>query len=723
MKPFTREGQNNSEENSDIQLRKPFTHAKEENKNEDLIVEIIQLTEDQKEVVAPEIPQEANREGKLKPFTYAKEESENEEFHVEIVRATEEEKEKADEEIPQEVNEVRRIKPFERVEPMIVEYSRGICKQFLGESSSEVESKIALVLQKEYAEKGIIMQNFTKCEQSCLLNFNLNLAKKIGRVYDTENGEVKKYDYDIWIQVTKQNGKVMDFEASVSSEKVKDISWVTRATHSLATIPRDKEQREEWYEKVQCCVESENVPFEVTYPNAGWREIRPNVWRFVYADGVVGEEGVDIHTLPRYNLILKREKIGVAETFQLAIKMIDVTKNSTALELFLFVHMSVMSTLFDKAGFPLKFVFGIVGVTNSRKTSLVLALSQIFGRERLMADAEFATATRCGIEKVLSTYKDGTVVIDDFKPGISSGQQNELNRKLDELVRMYGDRVPKKRMTDFMSDGENKFFPIGGGCVLTMELVTGVTSSITRMFLTELGQDDVQNDRLSFFQENKWILDTHLYDFICWITENFCGIINYLQNRIPQLRAERLFSVGRYDEMRSHFLVTTEIFSQYARDRNFWMEDESFSFQNSVKMAIEDELRSMQQYIRKVDKGIWILRALDELIKRGQSSVKELNENTCSYGMEIYDSKEILYVRPKYLLIVVKEYFTKTYSGINIVSEGEVISALERLEVIEILVKEDGKRERSRKLPIQRGNRNRYIFVKKEQMKKILEDE
>lgn len=76
MKPFTREGQNNSEENSDIQLRKPFTHAKEENKNEDLIVEIIQLTEDQKEVVAPEIPQEANREGKLKPFTYAKEESE-----------------------------------------------------------------------------------------------------------------------------------------------------------------------------------------------------------------------------------------------------------------------------------------------------------------------------------------------------------------------------------------------------------------------------------------------------------------------------------------------------------------------------------------------------------------------------------------------------------------------------------------------------------------------
>lgn len=679
MKPFMREEENNLGENLNTAMMRPFTRDKDERKNEDLIVEIVQPTEGQKEAVVPEIVQE--------------------------------------------VNEVEQVKPFERVEPMIAEYSSEICKQFFGESSSEVESKIALLLQKEYAEKGVILQNFTKCEQSCLLNFNLKLAKKIIRVYDTENGEVKKYDYDIWIQVTKQNGKVIDFEASVSSEKVKDISWVTKATHSLATIPRDKDQREEWYEKVQCCVESENVPFELMYPNAGWREIRPNVWRFVYADGVIGEEGVDIHTLPRYNLILKPEKIGVAETFQLATKMIHVTKNATALEVFLFTHMGIMSTLFDRAGFPLKFVFGIVGVTNSRKTSLVLALSQVFGREKFLSDAEFATATRCGIEKTLSTFKDGVVIIDDFKPGINVGQQNELNRKLDELVRMYGDRVPKKRMTDFMSDGEKKYFPIGGGCVLTMELVTGVTSSITRMFLTELGQDDVQNDQLSFYQENRWVLNTHLYDFVLWVTDHFEKVVNYVSNRIPQLRSERLYTVGRYNEMRAFFTVTTEIFSQYARDRNFWMEDESFSFQHSVKMAIGEELCSMQRYIRKLDKGIWILRALDELIKRGQSSVKELNENTCSQCLEIYDSNEMLYVRSKYLIIVAKEYLTKTYSGINIVNEGEVISALERLEVIEILIKEDGKRERSRKLPIQRGNRNRYLFVKKEQMKKILEDE
>ena len=306
---------------------------------------------------------------------------------------------------------------------------------------------------------------------------------------------------------------------------------------------------------------------------------------------------------------------------------------------------------------------------------------------------------------------------------LTPGQQNELNRKLDELVRMYGDRVPKKRMTDFLADGENKYFPIGGGCVLTMELVTGVTSSITRMFLTELGKDDVQNAQLSFFQANRWVLDTHLYDFILWLTSHFEEVINYLSNRIPQLRSERLYTIGRYDEMRSYFLSTAEIFSQYARERNFLGDVECTSFQNYVKTAIEEEIFAMQAYIRKVDKGIWILRALDEMLKRGQLQAKELNEDTCVLRCEIYDSKEILYVKASSLFVAVKSCLLRTYSGIDLVSADEMISALERLEAIDIAVKADGRRERSRKLPIQRGNTMRYLYIRKNKMIEALEKE
>ena len=125
-------------------------------------------------------------------------------------------------------------------------------------------------------------------------------------------------------------------------------------------------------------------------------------------------------------------------------------------------------------------------MTNSRKTSLVLALAKIFGRNNLVADAEFATATNCGIEKVLGTYHDAPVIVDDFKPGATPMQQKALDGKLDELLRFYGNRVTKKRMTDFMPAGSKKYFPISGGCIITMEIVNGVQSSLSRMFLVEL---------------------------------------------------------------------------------------------------------------------------------------------------------------------------------------------------------------------------------------------
>lgn len=619
MKPFVRE------ENNNIVLTKPFTYEKEEGEKESLIVEIVRPIEEQKAVVSG---------------------------------------------IPQEEHEAEQVKPFERVDPMIAAYSTNICKQHFGESSVEVESEISQVLTKYFNRSGIILQNVQESEQSHLLNFHLALKKKIIHVQDTEHGEVKKYAYQIAIQVTQKNGIVKDFEEIVPGEKVKKFDWVTKATQSLATIPCDKDSRLEWNEKVQCCIESNNVPFEVTYPNAGWREIAENTWRYVYSEGVVGYENMDV----------------------------------------------------DRAGFPIKFVLGVVGVTNSRKTSLVQALCQIFDRENFSADAEFATATRCGIEKTLSTYKDGVVIIDDFKPGINNGQQNELNRKLDELVRMNGDRVPKKRMTDFLADGDNKFFPISGGCVLTMELVTGVTSSITRMFLTELGSEDVQNSQLSFFQQERWVLDTHLYDFIMWLTNHFDEIINYLKNRIPQLRSERLYTIGRYDEMRSYFLSTAEIFSQYARERNFWCDAECTSFLADVKTAIQGEIFSMQQYIRRADKGILILRALDEILKRGKIQAKELNEDTCVLRCEMYKSEDIIYAKASTLFTAVKNFLLQTYSSIDLINQEEMISALERLDAIDIAVKDDGRRERSRKLPIQRGNSYRYLYIKKRKMAEVLEE-
>ena len=75
------------------------------------------------------------------------------------------------------------------------------------------------------------------------------------------------------------------------------------------------------------------------------------------------------------------------------------------------------------------------------------------------------------------------------------------------------------------------------------------------------------------------------------------------------------------------------------------------------------------------------------------------------------------------LFVAVKSCLLRTYSGIDLVSADEMISALERLEAIDIAVKADGRRERSRKLPIQRGNTMRYLYIRKNKMIEALEKE
>lgn len=386
-----------------------------------------------------------------------------------------------------------------------------------------------------------------------------------------------------------------------------------------------------------------------------------------------------------------KNRVGSLETFHLAQNMQYICRNEAAsTELFLFVHASTLTTLFEKAGYPLNFIFGIAGVTNSRKTSLVLAMAKLFDREKLIADAEFATATGCGIEKALGLYHDAPVLIDDFKPGANRMQQKEMDRKLDELARYYGNRVPKQRMTDFMTEGDKKYFPIGGGCVLTMEIVTGVLSSISRMFITELGYGDVMNERLQFYQDKRWILPTYFYDFISWVTGKFDYIVSYIQEKYPIFRRTYKFEVGRYSEMYATFITTACLITDFAKERRFWGENEAKEYLERIEKILLSELKVMEHRIRRRDKGTLVIDAITEALNNHQIVPVTLNSESCARKEPFYEDAEFYYFRAKDLRMLVNAY-CQTYQERNeIINEEELIGVLEKQQVLDIIEK-DGK--------------------------------
>lgn len=547
-----------------------------------------------------------------------------------------------------------------------------------------------------------------------LLNFDLSLNKKICEILDKENGEWVKRQYEISIKVFLKNGKERIFKTVVNADQVKKSEWVTKATNSLATVPKNQNEKSEFHSKVQLCIEAD-VPMEIIYPTAGWRNVPEWGWRYVYGGGIIGGENMLVHVGNgnKYLLDIQKEKLGSPEIFAEALQMCSICyPQAVSTELFLFVHTTVLNTLFELAGYMVNFVFGISGVTNSRKTSLVLAMAKLFDRHKLVADAEFATATRCGIEKVLGTYKDGPVLIDDFKPGVTRMEQSAMDHKLDELVRLYGNRVVKKRMMDFSANGDEKYFPVSGGCILTMEVVTGVMSSVSRMFITELEKDTVDNVKLRHYQEERGILPTHFYDFIAWVTSNFSSIVTFIRDEYSNRRDKITLSIGRYADMFAILSITGSIICRYALQKGFWGNREAEDFLENIEKIIIAELMNMEHRIYHRDKAYIVLDAFFEGIRTKRIVPMELTPENTARMDEVYEDSGLFYIRTKALRKLVNEYSGMYKEHCEIINDDELLGLLERLEVLEVHER-DGRCERSRKLPYSKDNALRYLYLKK----------
>ena len=115
---------------------------------------------------------------------------------------------------------------------------------------------------------------------------------------------------------------------------------------------------------VQECIEQE-AEAEWIYPSAGWREIPKLGWRYVYKDGIIGGSE-NVHTAGKnYSLDVKKEQLGEKEVFDNVMGMKNICGNvRTSLEMLIFVHAGLLTTLFERAGHRIDFSLMVVAPTN-----------------------------------------------------------------------------------------------------------------------------------------------------------------------------------------------------------------------------------------------------------------------------------------------------------------------------------------------------------------------
>ena len=355
-------------------------------------------------------------------------------------------------------------------------------------------------------------------------NFTVKMHRKI-RYTDKKGTAVTYYK----MEIITSSGE--SFLGIVAGSQLDDLNWIKEISGGAAYFSTIKNARKQVLDLIHSLVDS-NVEEKIVFTENGWTRIG-SIWCYVIDSGIIGLNQTKYSGDANHPFIYDNRNVGKKTTFETTIKMIEICDDrSITLPLFLFTHLGSLCKLFELANVPLKGVMAIIGTTNSRKTSMALCMTKTFGRENITIPEISFESTEGGIEVESSKHADSVLLIDDFHPTTSKKNFNKLMKTLEFILRRYGDRTIKKRMTDFSPNKTAGCYDVNGVCVITGEDIGGVQSSLTRVLILEVDKFSVKNDVLGYYQNNPLFLNTHMYDFISYVTCNFEKIVSFIKKRV-----------------------------------------------------------------------------------------------------------------------------------------------------------------------------------------------
>lgn len=543
-------------------------------------------------------------------------------------------------------------------------------------------------------------------------NFSLKILYRNFYISHTSTGTNKKITFTMEITTTNNI-----FHYEVAGNDCTDPHWISVASDHKAYLVPGKKSLDAFVQYMLSLTSDTSIPEAYIFNNCGWEIINEKPC-YIYADGAIGAEIPNVFGNPMFHICFDASKVGSPEIFNSMKKILNVTHDpKISSTLLLFLHIGILTGLFTAAKFPVKFLLGILGQTNSRKTSLAMAILRLFNTDDPTPEVSFSS-TPGGLEIMMSQYADAILVIDDYMPATNRSRQNVTDNKFDDITRRAGDRTVKHRMLDFSGEQNANDYPARGCYVITGEQMHGVQSALARTVVVNLSKDEVNNDVLQYFQDNVEIIPTHLVDFIQYVASHYWQIVDHIHQTLPFYRRNMNTHIARLAEAFSTFAVACDIFCSYISEREFMSNSEiselkNFLISNVKQLILQNDL----QFIAS-DPGILILTALsDAILSESCHLVSRFNYTT--KADVILEDDEVYYIRSETAYLITKNYCARYDIPIALINPKAVIPALEQINV---LVISPSSKERARKLPNNQKDSRRYLYISKDAMKRVLSD-
>lgn len=546
-------------------------------------------------------------------------------------------------------------------------------------------------------------------------NFDLELRLRIRKIEDTANGDECVILYGFTITL-RDSGET--FYREIPAKDAEKVSWIIEKTGGAARFSRNPEARTAVAQVIHDLIVMYTGADEYRYVRNGWKKTRKG-WRYLIDSGFIGFPHFLAKGDVSQKFSYKANASGKKETFWRAMQMNMITPQSNiAGFLFLFTHLSMLAALFEEANAPIKFITAVIGPTNSRKTSMALCVCKVFNRDQIHTPDLSFESTMGGIEVMCSKCQDTPVIIDDFHPAMTRRKQNELNEKLEFVLRRYGDRVAKSRMTDFSPNRKAGYYPVRGGCIITGEDITGVESSLARTIVLRVEKQTVDNRCLEFYQEHPLILTSHLYDFLEYVAQKQDQIIPLIEGKFRFMRKQHHYYYPRYSEVFAQIGITAEIVAEYAVARGFSTPEEMKKWIRGIEISVEDIIQQNVLENFASNEVVTILLALQEV---GVNQAIDVAEAERTRQNAIYVDAKYYYVRAQTLQEIVVKYCARLGIQSPELNSKRLVNMLEDKGV---LYTHKGKNttRKTHMLPGKSVDKRRYIFIRRQEMEKQIEN-
>ena len=216
--------------------------------------------------------------------------------------------------------------------------------------------------------------------------------------------------------------------------------------------------------------------------------------------------------------------------------------------LFLQMHAGVMAKIFEEADLNLQYIFAMVGITGSKKTSVAKQLFCLFGNKGINF-----TATERAFELYTEQCWDFNVFIDDF----SSAFNKEQSGKLENFIRQYCDTTGRSK--SIKGGKEIETVNIRCGVTITAETRPTFLKSSSQLRILELRINKNTFDekvlseiqyktKKADFEERPRELEIYLTGFIRFLEQHYWKLVEeFMLFRVSQeaINSERFRQVYR----------------------------------------------------------------------------------------------------------------------------------------------------------------------------------